>query len=160
MEAGQSGAISSAYRSSGKERITLHPLTELIETFALIDDRNERIQALISLGQQFRPVSPEIAAKPYPEHHRVPGCESEVFVWGTQEAGKWDFHFAVENPQGLSAMAMAYVLSENLRGRTREEVLAVPEEVVYDLFGRELSMGKNMGLQGMVQMCKRIVQSS
>jgi hypothetical protein len=26
----------------------------------------------------------------------------------------------------------------------------VPREVVYDLFGRELSMGKSMGLMGMV----------
>ena len=30
----------------------------------------------------------------------------------------------------------------------------MPTELVYDVFGRELSMGKNLGLMGMVQMCR------
>ncbi len=33
-----------------------------------------------------------------------------------------------------------------------EEVAALSSDVVYDVFGRELSMGKSMGLMGMVSM--------
>ena len=37
-----------------------------------------------------------------------------------------------------------------------DQIAAVPDEVVYEIFGRELSMGKSMGLMNMLQMCKRL----
>lgn len=131
-------------------------LAEIVETVQMFTDRAERIQALIDLAGSFRPAD---RPKPYPEERRVPGCESEVFVWGAPEEGKWRFEFAVENPQGMSAMAMAVVLAEGLEGATAEEVLAVPDELPYELFGRELSMGKSMGLMGMVRSCKALVMA-
>ena len=62
------------------------------------------------------------------------------------------YHFAVENPQGISAMALAVILQDTLSGAPLEQVAQVPGEIVYDLFGRDLSMGKSMGLMGMVNM--------
>ncbi len=134
-------------------------LASLVEALQEITDRNERIQALISIAEQYRAPSPEAHPKPYPEEHRVPGCESEVFVWAQELDGRWSFDFAVENPQGMSAMAMAVLLKDGLSGLTPTEVQAVPEDLVYAIFGRELSMGKSMGLINMIRVCKHLARA-
>lgn len=129
-------------------------IQEVIDTLALFPDRTDRIQYLISLAEGFREVSPEVAERPFPEEHRVPQCESEAFVWAERrDDGALDFHFAVENPQGISAKAFGAILQRGLSGEDPGTVAEVPGELVYDIFGRELSMGKNLGLLGMLQMC-------
>jgi cysteine desulfuration protein SufE len=118
-------------------------------------DREDRIQMLIEAAAQFKPVSPKIAQRPYPAEHRVPGCESEAYVWSQPDPdGTLSFHFAVENPQGISAMALAQILRDSLSGTPLQEVASVPADVVYRIFGRELSMGKSMGLMGIVNMIR------
>lgn len=134
-----------------------HParLQEFVDNLAMFSDQTERIQVLISFAEKFRPVDESVATKPYLESHRVPGCESEAFVWVTSsEEGKVTLHYDVLNPQGISAMAMAVILKENLDGMTPVEIATVSEDLVYDVFGRTLSMGKNMGLMGMIRMTK------
>jgi cysteine desulfuration protein SufE len=136
-------------------------LQEHLELVELLPDRTDRIQYLISQADHFRDVPPEVATRPFPETHRVPQCESEVYVWATPRAGTpegpdgtLDFHFAVENPQGIAAKALAAILADALSGQPLDAVIAVPGDVVYSLFGRELSMGKNLGLLGMLLMCQ------
>ena len=127
-------------------------LREHLEMLELLPDRADRIQYLISLADRFREVPPEVARRPFPEEHRVPQCESEAYTWATPRGdGTLDFHFAVENPQGISAKALGVILGEGLSGVPPEVVAAVPAELVYAVFGRELSMGKNLGLLGMLQ---------
>jgi cysteine desulfuration protein SufE len=121
---------------------------------ALLPDRADRIQYLIAVADRFREVPVEVARRPFGEEHRVPQCESEAYVWATPRPdGTLDFHFAVENPQGISAKALAVILADGLSGVPPEEITAVPGDLVYAIFGRELSMGKNLGLLGMLQMC-------
>lgn len=128
-------------------------LTELVELLGMVPDRSERIQMLIDTAGRFREVPPEVARRPFSEDHRVPACESEAFVWAVpRDDGTLKYHFAVENPQGISARAMAVILDETLSGQPLDQVAAVRQDVVYDVFGRELSMGKSMGLMGMVAM--------
>jgi cysteine desulfuration protein SufE len=130
----------------------------LVETLELVEslDRNERIDALIALADRFREVPERLARRPFDESARVPGCESQAYVFAEGRAdGTLDFHFAVENPQGLSAKAFAAVLADSLSGEPLERVAAVPAAVVERLFGRELSMGKNLGLTGMLQSVQR-----
>jgi len=118
-------------------------------------DRTERIQTLIDIAHRFRPVSAALAVRPYPKEHRVPGCESEAYVWAEPNGdGSQTFHFAVENPQGISAMALAAILGESFSGVPPEEVAAVPADVIFRIFGRELSMGKSLGLMNMVNMVR------
>jgi cysteine desulfuration protein SufE len=118
-------------------------------------DRSERIEMLIEVADHFRPVPARIAQRPYPVQHRVPGCESEAYVWSEASSdGTLTYYFAVENPQGISAMALAEILRESLSGAPLEEVAAIPADVVYRIFGNELSMGKSLGLMGMVNMVR------
>jgi|SRR5436305_7283161 len=134
-------------------------LARTLEGLGLVSDRAERIQLLIDLADRFREVPPEIARRPFPEESRVPACESEAYVWGRPRPdGSLDFHFAVENPQGVSAKALAVVLGDTLSGAPPEQVAAVPQDLVYRIFGRELSMGKSMGLMGMVSMVANLAR--
>ncbi len=131
-----------------------HPpkLEELVETLAMLD-RSERIDALIGIADRFREVPPEVASRPFPAAAKVPACESEAYVFSSPRPdGTLDLHFAVENPQGLSAKAMAVILGEALAGEDPASFADLSPELPLEVFGRELSMGKNMGLMGMVAM--------
>jgi len=128
-------------------------LAGTLDILDMIPDRTERIQLLIDIAGRFEDVPPRISRRPFPKEHQVPACESEAFVWAAPRPdGRLDFHFAVENPQGISAKAMAVILKDNLSGQPLEQVAAVPQDVVYQVFGKELSMGKSMGLMSMVGM--------
>jgi len=128
-------------------------LTQTLEMLELVPDRSERIQLLIDIAGRFEDVPPRISRRPFPKEHQVPACESEAYVFGEERPdGTLDFHFAVENPQGISAKAMAVLLDETLSGAPPEQVAEVPQDIVYKVFGRELSMGKSMGLMSMVGM--------
>ena len=132
---------------------TAQGLQRLLDVFALVPDRSERIQLLMDLADRFREVPESVATRPYGDEHKVPACESEAFLYAEPRAdGTLDLHFAVENPQGISAKAMAVILSENLSGEPLESVLATPGDLPLLFFGKELSMGKSMGLMGMVAM--------
>jgi cysteine desulfuration protein SufE len=135
-------------------------LEETLELLDLVPDRAERIQLLIDIADRFEEVSPQIARRPFSLDNQVPACESEAYVWGEQRPdGTLDFHFAVENPQGISAKSLAVILDEGLSGAPLEQVAAVPQDLVYRVFGRELSMGKSMGLMGMVSMVASMARS-
>jgi cysteine desulfuration protein SufE len=134
-------------------------LAELVDDFASISDRGERTEMLIEWADQFEPVPERVAVRPFDEDHKVPACESEAYVWvEDQPDGKLKYYFAVENPQGLSAMAMAAILDHTLSGQPPEKVAAISAEIVYTIFGSELSMGKGQGLTGMVSMVKNLAR--
>jgi cysteine desulfuration protein SufE len=128
-------------------------LTATLEMLAMVPDRNERIQLLIDIAGRFEEVPPRIGRRPFSPEHLVPACESQAYVFAVARPdGTLDFHFAVENPQGIAAKAMAVILKDTLSGQPPERVAEVPQDVVYKVFGRELSMGKSMGLMSMVGM--------
>ena len=122
----------------------------LLDDLATFPDRADRIDALIALSEEY--VHPSETEVPRTEASRIPGCESEVFM--RLDDGR--FRFAVDNPQGVSAMALARLLEEGLENRPAD----VPDELVYTVFGRELSMGKNLGLTNMVQTVRRAAKPS
>jgi len=128
-------------------------LTDTLETLEMVPDRGERIQLLIDIAGRFEEVPPRLARRPFAKEHQVPACESEAYVFTEPRPdGTLDFHFAVENPQGISAKAMAVILGDALSGAPPQQVAEVSQDIVYQVFGRELSMGKSMGLMSMVGM--------
>lgn len=122
-------------------------LQEFLDDFEFITSREERVDFLIALADEFQPVPEAVASKPYDEANRVIGCESEAFVWAIDRSdGSVDFYFDVLNPQGLSAMAMSAILDQSCSGAPIEQVAAIDGEVVFTFFGRDISMGKGRGL--------------
>ena len=127
------------------------PFAEVLAEFDGLD-RGLRAEMLIEYADAFEEVPAHVASRPFPESARAPRCESDAFVFATDNAdGTLDYAFAVENPQGLSAKAWAVILDETLSGQPLEQVVKVPQDVVYDVFGRDLSMGKGQGLLGMLE---------
>ena len=131
------------------------PLRDVVEDMESITDRTERAEMLIETADRFDGVRvpPEIAVKPYPEDRRAPSCESEAFVWAVdQPDGTLKYYFDVLNPQGLSAMAMSVILGETLSGQPPEQIAKVPSDIIFRIFGKELSMGKGAGLMGILSL--------
>lgn len=135
-------------------------LAKVLRLVGRTQDRQERVQLLIDFSRRYRPVPAEVASPPYAEQFKVPACESQAYVFPQPNPdGTLTFHFAVENPQGISAMALAAILGDALSGAPLEQVAGVSSDVVYDIFGRELSMGKSMGLTGMVNLVASFARS-
>lgn len=132
-------------------------LTELVDDLASITDRTERAELLIEMADRFSEVRvpPTLATKPYDERHKAPACESDAYVWAVdQPDGTLTYYFDVLNPQGLSAMAMSVILGETVSGQPLEQVVGVSDEVVFKIFGKELSMGKGAGLMGILKLVR------
>ena len=127
-------------------------LERLLEDFKFAD-RAERIEMLIEYADRFEPVPERIATRPFGEEHHVQKCESDAYVWAEDlPDGTLKYHFAVENPQGISAKAWAVIMDETLSGQPLDVVADTPCDIVFTVFGKEVSMGKGMGLMGITDM--------
>jgi sulfur transfer protein SufE len=136
-------------------------LGDILAAFALVTDPVDRANLLISFADQFRPVPPEISTPPFPKDRLVPYCESEAYVWLVPQAdGTAKLYFAVENPSGISAKALASILTSTLSGLTPEEIEQVSPDVVEQIFRQNISMGKGMGLMAMVQAVQALARAA
>ena len=68
-----------------------------------------------------------------------------------QADGTLKLYFAVENPSGVSAKALATILDKSLSGLPPAEVATVNPDIVEQIFRQNISMGKGLGLMSMVQ---------
>jgi cysteine desulfuration protein SufE len=136
-------------------------LRDLLEVFDGIDDMEQRMSMLVSYAEKFKEVPPSVATPPYPEDARVPFCESEAFVWALPEpGGKLKFHFAVGNPSGISAKALAAILEKTISGALASEIAAVTPDIVTRIFRQNISMGKGMGLMGIVERVRDMARAT
>ena len=127
-------------------------LNDLLELFAEYPDTAERTQLLLEYADRFREVPASVASRPFDRSALVPHCESEAYVWAVPNGdGTLKLHFAVENPSGVSAKALAAILDRTLSGQPAEEIAKVDPEIVEKIFRQNISMGKGMGLMSMVQ---------
>ena len=132
-------------------RTTPPSLEAVLETFDLFPDPADRTSMLLSYADQFREVPPEVATRPFDRSHQVPQCESDAYVWANKRpGGALDLYFAVENPSGVSAKALAAILTKSLSGLPAEQIATVDCSIVERIFRQNISMGKGMGLMAMV----------
>ena len=125
-------------------------LADLLDELSFLE-RGERVDYLIEYADQFVNVPERVAARPYPEERRVKRCESQAYVWAEDnDEGTQKYWFAVENPQGISAKSFCAILDDTVSGASLDEVLRIPGDVVFDIFGKEISMGKGEGLLGIL----------
>ena len=127
-------------------------LDDLLALFAEYPDQAERTQLLLDYADKFKDVPASVATRPFDQAALVPHCESEAYVWAVPNGdGTLKLHFAVENPSGISAKALAVMLDRTLSGQPAEEIAKVDPEIVEKIFRQNISMGKGMGLMSMVQ---------
>ena len=116
---------------------------------------------LLSYADQFKEVPPAIATRPFPKSHQVPQCESDAYVWATKQPdGTMQLYFAVENPSGISAKALAAILDRTLSGLPAAQVAGVNCDIVERIFRQNISMGKGMGLMAMVNAVQALARAA
>lgn len=126
-------------------------LQAILDVFAGVPDTHERTQLLLDFAKRFKEVPADVAARPFSPDHLVKHCESEAYVWAVPSPdGTLKLHFAVENPSGVSAKALAVILDKGLSGLPPAEIARVDPEIVERVFRQNISMGKGMGLMSMV----------
>ncbi|HEX5474751.1 MAG TPA: SufE family protein [Vicinamibacterales bacterium] len=136
-------------------------LQEVLDTFDMFSDPADRTGLLLSYADQFREVPPEVARRPFTPDHQVPQCESDAYVWAHRRPdGTLTLYFAVENPSGVSAKALAAILDRTLSGLPAPEIAQVGPEIVERIFRQNISMGKGMGLMSMVQAVQALARAA
>jgi cysteine desulfuration protein SufE len=136
-------------------------LQGVLDLFATFDDPADRTNLLLSYADQFREVPREVATRPFANEHLVPHCESEAYVWALRRPdGTLTLHFAVENPSGVSAKALAAILERTLSGLPPAEIAQVTPDIVEQIFRQNISMGKGLGLMSMVQAVRSLARAA
>ena len=136
------------------------PLQDLLDTFAMFEP-HDRTNLLLGYADQFKEVPPDVAARPFARSHQIPQCESDAYAWAMKRPdGTMKLYFAVENPAGISAKALAAILDRTLSGLTPEEVAKVDPEIVERIFRQNISMGKGMGLMSMVEAVRSLAKAA
>ena len=136
-------------------------LQALLETFDMFPDPVDRTNMLLSYADQFTEVPPEIATRPFPESHNVPECESDAYVWAIKRPDDTlQLYFAVENPSGVSARALAAIMDRTLSGLPASQIATVSCDIVERIFRQNISMGKGMGLMAMVNAVQALARKA
>jgi cysteine desulfuration protein SufE len=134
-------------------------LQAILDVFGEFTDTADRTNLLLSYADAFKEVPPSVATRPFTRECLIPHCESEAYVWAeTQPNGTMTFHFAVENPAGISAKALATILKKSLDGLRPEDILPVTPDVVEQIFRQNISMGKGMGLMSMIEAVRTLAR--
>jgi cysteine desulfuration protein SufE len=136
-------------------------LQAVLDTFAEFPDPADRTNLLLDYADSFKEVPAAIATRPFAKDHLVPHCESEAYVWALmQPNGTMKLYFAVENPSGISAKALATILDKSLSGLPPAEIAHVTPDIVEHIFRQNISMGKGLGLMSMVQAVRSLANKA
>ena len=135
-------------------------LQQLVDTFQMFDPA-DRTGMLLSYADQFKDVPPSIATRPFAKSHLIPHCESDAYAWAQKMPdGTLKLYFAVENPSGVSAKALATILDKTLSGLPASEVATITPDIVEKIFRQNISMGKGMGLMSMVDAVRTLAKAA
>lgn len=134
-------------------------LKQIIEILQSTEHQSDRAQMLIDYANKFQEVPASIAQRPFSEQNKIPACESDAYIWAIDNPDHTlKFYFAVENPSGISAKALAVILDTALSGLHTDDIIKIEPELVYDIFRQNISMGKGLGLMSMVGAVKTLAE--
>ena len=139
--------------AAGAGRLT-PPLADLVADFAALTER-DRLQLLLELSREL-PDLPERLFGQREAMEPVPECQSPVFLLVEVEPDgltRVFFDVPVEAP---TTRGFAAVLSEGLDGQPAEAVLAVPDDLPFELgLTAAVSPLRLGGMAGMLRRIKR-----
>ena len=121
---------------------------DLIGEFQLFDNWLDRYQYLIDLGRKL----PEFPDEYKTDDYRLHGCQSQVWLRATEEAG--ELSFAAISDSAIVSGLIA-VLMRVYSGRTPADILATPPDFI-DAIGLDahLSPTRSNGLHAMIDAIK------
>ncbi|MXV44747.1 SufE family protein [Saccharibacter sp. 17.LH.SD] len=119
------------------------------DELALFDDWMARYQYIIELGRKI----PAFPSQWQDDTHRVPGCQSQVWLEATEKDGKLFFSGASDAAivQGLVALLLRVY-----SGRSREEIVDTESSFLHDLgLVQALSTNRGNGVEAMAQAIRK-----
>jgi len=130
------------------------PLDPIIARFARAD-RATRLEALLDFSRRLPPLPTELAEARAREEHRVPECQTPVYLWVEVIDGKVRL-FADVPRESPTVRGFVALLVQVLDGATPAEVAAMPEDVLHALgLDEALGMMRMQGLGAIVRRLKR-----
>jgi cysteine desulfuration protein SufE len=129
---------------------TLHEeANDLIETFTMFDEWEDRYRFLIDLGKDL-PLFPDEART---DENKVHGCQSNVWMIAAprENNGETIIDFLADSDAHIVRGLIA-ILHRVYSGRSADEILSFDAEAMFRQLGldQHLSMGRRNGLAGMV----------
>ena len=120
-------------------------LDSILADFDALEPGDERLQYLIELGRKLPPFPPEWAN----DDHRVPGCQSKVWMEATRRDGR--LYFAGASDAAIVSGLVALLLRV-YTGRTPAEILATDPVFLKELGLLEaLSSNRGNGIAAMAR---------
>lgn len=118
---------------------------ELLDEFSMLDNWMDRYQYIIDMGRQLPdyPESDKVAA------YKIEGCQSNVWLQSTQEAGR--LHFLATSDAAIVSGLIA-ILMRVYDDREPQEILEGEPQFLIDLgLDKHLSPTRSNGLHAMIE---------
>lgn len=121
-------------------------------------DRATRLEALLDFAQKLPPLPAERELAR--ESHRVPECQTPVFLWVDIEDGAVKISAEVPR-ESPTVRGFVSLLVHGLAGATPGEVAALPDDLLHS-FGLDEALGmlRTQGLTAIVRRIKRAAASA
>jgi cysteine desulfuration protein SufE len=120
-------------------------------------DRNTRLETLLDYARKLPALSPELEALRDAGLHRVPECQTPVFLRVTVAEGR--VHLEADVPrESPTVRGFLALLMSALEGATPDQVAAVPDDLLDRLaLSETLGMTRTQGLGAILRRIKRAV---
>jgi len=120
-------------------------------------DRSTRLETLLDLALKLPPLPPELREGSARAAHRVPECQTAVYLWAAVEDGA--VRLAADVPrESPTVRGFVSLLVDALDGAAPAEVAAVPDDLLHALrLDDALGMTRTQGLTAIVRRVKRAV---
>lgn len=124
-------------------------LTELEDTFALLDNWEERYQLIIDLGRQLEPL-PDDA---YTDANKVRGCMSQVWMVATADDDTPPHIHILADSDAHIVKGLIAILLIVFSGRPADEIAALDVEPIFERLGliQHISVNRRNGFYAMIQ---------
>ncbi len=131
---------------------------ELIETFELLGDWEERYRYLIELGRKLEPLPPE----DHNDANKVRGCMSQVWMTCQRQPGPpLTLEFRGDSDAHIVKGLIA-LLFKLLSGRTPQQILDADVDGVFERLGLQshISMNRRNGFYAMLERIRQMAQAA
>lgn len=123
-------------------------------------DRSVRLDTLLDYASKLPDPPPELQAAADRERHRVPECQTPVFLWIAVDQGvvRMDAEVARESPTVRGYVAL---LRSRIDGAAAAEVAGIPADLLDRLgLAESLGMMRTQGLTAILDRIKRMVREA
>lgn len=128
-------------------------LDEIVDTFELLGDWDQRYQYLVELGENM----PDLPDEARTEENKVKGCMSQVWIEASRSKdnpGKIVFHGDCDTSIIKGVLALLFQLSED---RTANEIDKLDVDEFFEKLGLDehLSPNRHVGVYAIVELMKK-----